>query len=298
MPRNENKAVLGTPRVADAAVPVAASAGTPAAESGDGIASADRQGYMQQQHDQESTTACVNVSRVLLHPSTAAGADAATKEASHTLPPRRVDSQPEQGISLATPAALGRSILSDNHNVVVKQQQLQQQQCPTPNQPRPTATHPDFHGGDVGNNSRKTCSKPLRVPPQQQPSSIQEPEIISQGRQEEETGAQAAAAAAAGDVDTLAPSHYAKGQAQAELGIRGGRDGDGDGDGGSGSGSGERPARGNDEGVVCLTEERVAAVQCYLRDGDPIFIRSNLKRLKAGTLVRLRVDDTVVVARR
>lgn len=47
-----------------------------------------------------------------------------------------------------------------------------------------------------------------------------------------------------------------------------------------------------------LTEERVAAVQCYLRDNDPIFVRKNLKRLLDGTLGQLAVGDTVTVARR
>ncbi|CAN0081689.1 unnamed protein product, partial [Ectocarpus fasciculatus] len=42
----------------------------------------------------------------------------------------------------------------------------------------------------------------------------------------------------------------------------------------------------------------VAAVRCYLRDGDPLFIRSNLSKLEAGTLTRLAAGDTVRVARR
>ncbi|CBN79649.1 conserved unknown protein [Ectocarpus siliculosus] len=42
----------------------------------------------------------------------------------------------------------------------------------------------------------------------------------------------------------------------------------------------------------------MAAVRCYLRDGDPLFIRSNLSKLEAGTLTRLAVGDTVRVARR
>ena len=47
-----------------------------------------------------------------------------------------------------------------------------------------------------------------------------------------------------------------------------------------------------------LNEERVAAVRCYLRDNDPIFVRKNLKRLLEGTLEQLAVGDTVTVARR
>ncbi|CAM9945974.1 unnamed protein product [Ectocarpus sp. 4 AP-2014] len=42
----------------------------------------------------------------------------------------------------------------------------------------------------------------------------------------------------------------------------------------------------------------MAAVRWYLRDGDPLFIRSNLSKLEAGTLTRLAVGDTVRVARR
>ncbi|CAM9263881.1 unnamed protein product, partial [Ectocarpus sp. 8 AP-2014] len=42
----------------------------------------------------------------------------------------------------------------------------------------------------------------------------------------------------------------------------------------------------------------MAAVRCYLRDGDPLFIRSNLSKLEAGALTRLAVGDTVRVARR
>ncbi|CAN0188073.1 unnamed protein product, partial [Ectocarpus sp. 12 AP-2014] len=42
----------------------------------------------------------------------------------------------------------------------------------------------------------------------------------------------------------------------------------------------------------------MAAVRCYLRDGDPLFIRSNLSKLEAGTLTHLAVGDTVRVARR
>lgn len=49
---------------------------------------------------------------------------------------------------------------------------------------------------------------------------------------------------------------------------------------------------------VVLTEERLAAVRCYFRDDDPIFIRTNLKRLLEGTLICLEKGDTVTVARR
>lgn len=75
--------------------------------------------------------------------------------------------------------------------------------------------------------------------------------------------------------------------------------------GGGGCGGGDGGASGgrlagecNVGGEVVLTEERLEAVRYYLRDDDPIFVRSNLKRLIEGTLVRLEKGDTVTVARR
>ena len=59
--------------------------------------------------------------------------------------------------------------------------------------------------------------------------------------------------------------------------------------------SGDAP-RGNRDFV--LTNERVAAVRCYLRENDPLFIRANLSKLRDGTLKPLVVGDTVKAARR
>lgn len=50
--------------------------------------------------------------------------------------------------------------------------------------------------------------------------------------------------------------------------------------------------------AAVVAGERLAAVRCYLRDDDPIFIRRNLRRLQEGVLARLAVGDTVTVARR
>lgn len=71
--------------------------------------------------------------------------------------------------------------------------------------------------------------------------------------------------------------------------------GDDDDDEDNGSSSGDAP-RGNRDFV--LTKERVAAVRCYFRENDPLFIRANLGKLRDGTLLPLRVGDTVNAARR
>lgn len=78
-----------------------------------------------------------------------------------------------------------------------------------------------------------------------------------------------------------------------DLGIAAG--GSNAGGGGSGDGSGDAP-RGNRDFV--LTKERVAAVRCYFRENDPLFIRANLSKLRDGNLKPLAVGDTVRVARR
>eukprot|EP00903_Cladosiphon_okamuranus_P013658 g12719.t1 len=60
-------------------------------------------------------------------------------------------------------------------------------------------------------------------------------------------------------------------------------------------GGGDAP-HGNRDFV--LTKERVAAVRCYFRENDPLFIRANLTKLREGTLKPLVVGDTVKAARR
>lgn len=64
----------------------------------------------------------------------------------------------------------------------------------------------------------------------------------------------------------------------------------------NGGSRGGRAPCGNRDFV--LTEERMAAVRCYFREGDPLVIRANLTKLAEGTLKRLAVGDTVSVARR
>ncbi|CAM9343990.1 unnamed protein product [Pylaiella littoralis] len=86
-----------------------------------------------------------------------------------------------------------------------------------------------------------------------------------------------------------------------ELGARGGGGNNGGGDSNAGGaadhgGNGNVPPCGNRDFV--LTKERMAAVGCYLRENDPLFIRANLSKLREGTLKRLAVGDTVKVARR
>lgn len=82
-------------------------------------------------------------------------------------------------------------------------------------------------------------------------------------------------------------------QPLSELGVPGGG-ASGGGSGNAGS-SGDAP-RGNRDFV--LTKERVAAVRCYFREDDPLFIRANLSKLREGTLKPLAAGDTVKAARR
>lgn len=70
------------------------------------------------------------------------------------------------------------------------------------------------------------------------------------------------------------------------------------GSGGGQNGGGESESSGGDGVDVVLTDERLNAVRCYLRDEDPLFVRTNLRRLLNGTLVQLENGDSVSVARR
>lgn len=107
-------------------------------------------------------------------------------------------------------------------------------------------------------------------------------------REQEEQEMPTSLQARVADIDTTPAS--CGGTVVREAGARDGGGGD------DGSSSGRLALR--EAGDVVLTEERVAAVRCYLRDDDPIFVRRNLKRLLEGTLVQLAVGDTVTVARR
>ncbi len=135
--------------------------------------------------------------------------------------------------------------------------------------------------GDSSSSSSSSTASNLAVLPEQQ-------------QQQQHKSAQQPPLTAAGAAATDATDGRGRRQPLGELSDK--NDGEAGGGGGGGGGGGDAPPRGIRDFV--LTKERVAAVQLYLRESDPLFIRANLNKLREGTLKPFVVGDTVKAARR